>query len=204
MAEPVTVVVSGGVPVVDATPLSGTALTNPTTYGVPVTPVESGARPVTIVASGAPPIVFIAENGVDYLLGGSGGSPVVVPDAPVLIWTSLATESDPTFDVLLDTPLVGDTIYLQIDDNALFSSPAEYTNTIDAGEAVAMAVQFTGFTLLADGTWYARAKHNTSDWSNTETKTIAAATGPAVGDGLLLDNGTDFLLLDNGDFLLLS
>jgi hypothetical protein len=75
MAEPVTVVVSGGVPVVDATPLSGTALTNPTTYGVPVTPVESGARPVTIVASGAPPIVFIAENGVDYLLGGASSPP---------------------------------------------------------------------------------------------------------------------------------
>lgn len=77
MAEPVVVVVSGGVPVVDATPESGTALTNPTTAGVPVTPVESGGRPVTIVASGAPPIVFIAENGVDYLLGGSGGSPPV-------------------------------------------------------------------------------------------------------------------------------
>jgi hypothetical protein len=162
-----------------------------------------------IATDGTLTITQLAARGIPYVglldsLGAAGGSPVVVPDAPVLIWTSLATESDPTFDVLLDTPLVGDTIYLQIDDNALFSSPAEYTNTIDAGEAVAMAVQFTGFTLLADGTWYARAKHNTSDWSNTETKTIAAATGPAVGDGLLLDNGTDFLLLDNGDFLLLS
>src|SRR5688572_21085261 len=103
MAEPVTVVVSGGVPVVDATPLSGTALTNPTTYGVPVTPVESGARPVTIVASGAPPIVFIAENGVDYLLGGVGGSPpVVVPAAPALTWNSLETDNEPDF--LIDLP----------------------------------------------------------------------------------------------------
>lgn len=28
--------------------------------------------------------------------------------------------------------------------------------------------------------------------------------GPAVGDGLLLENGTDFLLLESGDFLLLE
>jgi len=138
------------------------------------------------------------------VLGSQGGSAPVVPDAPVLVWTSLATEPDPTFDVLLDTPLVGDTIYLQIDDNALFSSPAEYTNTIDSAEALAQAVVFSSFTLLADGTWYARSKHNTSAWSNTETKTIAAASGPAAGDGLVLEDVAGFLLLESGDFLLLE
>jgi hypothetical protein len=28
--------------------------------------------------------------------------------------------------------------------------------------------------------------------------------GPASGDGLLLENGTDYLLLESGDFLLLE
>ncbi len=72
MANPVTVVSSGGVPVVDATPLSGTALNNPTTRGVPVTPT-TGARLVTIVSSGAPPVVFINADGVTYMPGGTSG-----------------------------------------------------------------------------------------------------------------------------------
>ncbi len=67
--EPVTVVASGGVPVVDGTPLSGTALNNPTSYGVPVTPT-TGARLITIVASGGPPVVFIDTDGVTYMPGG--------------------------------------------------------------------------------------------------------------------------------------
>jgi len=29
-------------------------------------------------------------------------------------------------------------------------------------------------------------------------------SGPAVGDGLLLENGTDFVLLETGDFVLLE
>jgi hypothetical protein len=111
-------------------------------------------------------------------LGSPGGSSPVVPDAPVLVWTSDATEDDPTFDVLLDTPLVGDTIYLQLDTDIAFGSPDEYTNTIDSGEATAQAVVFSSFTLLTNGTWYARAKHNTSDWSNTETKAISSGTAP--------------------------
>jgi hypothetical protein len=70
---PVTIVASGGVPVVDATPLSGTALNNPTSRGIPVTPVSSGARPITIVSSGAPPVVFVNTDGVTYMPGGSAG-----------------------------------------------------------------------------------------------------------------------------------
>jgi hypothetical protein len=30
------------------------------------------------------------------------------------------------------------------------------------------------------------------------------SSGPSVGDGVLLENGTDFLLLESGDFLLLG
>jgi hypothetical protein len=111
------------------------------------------------------------------LLGSASGG-VTVPDAPVLVWTSAATEDDPTFDVLLDTPLVGDTIYLQLDTDIAFGSPDEYTNTIDSGEATAQAVVFSSFTLLTSTTWYARARHNTSAWSNVETKTISAGTAP--------------------------
>jgi hypothetical protein len=111
-------------------------------------------------------------------LGSAGGSSPVVPDAPVLVWTSAASEADPTFDVLLDTPLVGDTIYLQLDTDIAFGSPDEYTNTIDSGEAAAQAVVFSSFVLLTDGVWYARSKHNTSDWSNVETKTISAGAAP--------------------------
>ena len=79
MANPVTVVSSGGVPVVDATPLSGTALNNPTTRGVPCTPT-TGARPVTIVVSGAPPVVFIDTDGVTFMPGGTSGSGGSFPD----------------------------------------------------------------------------------------------------------------------------
>ena len=69
MAEPVTVVGSGGVPVVDATP-GGTPADTRATVGIPLTPT-TGARPVTIVASGAIPVVFISANGQSYMPGGS-------------------------------------------------------------------------------------------------------------------------------------
>ena len=70
MPAPVVVVGSGGVPVVDATPASGTPINNPRTYGAPFTPVASGARPVTIVSAGAPTVVFISANGQTWLRGG--------------------------------------------------------------------------------------------------------------------------------------
>lgn len=52
MAEPVTIVETGGVPVTE----------HPDDAGVPLTPA-SGARPVTIVASGAPPVTFVGTDG---------------------------------------------------------------------------------------------------------------------------------------------
>lgn len=76
---PVTIVASGGVPVVDATPLSGTALTNPTTTGIALTPT-TGARTITIVVSGAPSVVFVDVDGVTYMPGGSVGG----GDAPTM------------------------------------------------------------------------------------------------------------------------
>jgi hypothetical protein len=54
MAEPVTVVGSGGTPVTE----------HPTNQGTPMTSVASGARPVTIVVSGGPPVTFISAAGV--------------------------------------------------------------------------------------------------------------------------------------------
>jgi hypothetical protein len=76
----VTVVGSGGIPVVDATPLSGNALTNPTLYGDACTPT-TGAKPVTIVASGAPPVVFVDTDGITFMPGGVTGDP---GDAPLM------------------------------------------------------------------------------------------------------------------------
>jgi hypothetical protein len=52
MAESVTVVVSGGVPVTES--LNNT--------GVPMTPTDN-ARPVTIVASGKPSVTFVGTDG---------------------------------------------------------------------------------------------------------------------------------------------
>lgn len=46
---------------------------------------------------------------------------------------------------------------------------------------------------------------NTTDQTITVTVTDAAeGVGPAVGDGMLLENGSDFLILENADFLLLE
>jgi hypothetical protein len=33
---------------------------------------------------------------------------------------------------------------------------------------------------------------------------VSGGSGPAAGDGLLLEDGTSFLLLETGDFLLLE
>jgi len=35
-------------------------------------------------------------------------------------------------------------------------------------------------------------------------KSGAGGTGPGVGDGILLEAGTDFVLLETGDFILLE
>ena len=70
MPSTVVVVGSGGVPVVDATPASGTPLNNPSKVNTSLTPVASGARPVTIVASGVTAVVFVSANGQSWLRGG--------------------------------------------------------------------------------------------------------------------------------------
>jgi len=69
MAEPVTVVGSGGVPVVDATPASGSPSSNPSKINTPLTPTI-GKRPVTIVSSGALAVVFVSANGQTWMRGG--------------------------------------------------------------------------------------------------------------------------------------
>jgi hypothetical protein len=52
MPEPVTVVVSGGVPVTE----------HPTNRGTPQTP-GAGHRPVTFVVSGGVPVTFVGTDG---------------------------------------------------------------------------------------------------------------------------------------------
>lgn len=201
MAEPVCVAVSGGVPVVDATPGSGTPATGQTLNGFPVTPVDSGARPITIVASGAPPVVFISADGTEYLPGGV--SDPLTPDAPVLTWDTDGTDNTPSFTGDFDDTMVHDAgsidgsnydvIHLEWDTDSGFGSVDNDSNTLDAAEILAGEVAFTTGT-LADGLWYARCRHehvvagvsHFSPWSNTVSQTIETATSAGEAIGLLL------------------
>jgi len=68
--------------------------------------------------------------------------------------------------------------------NAQLSSA--YTNINEAKAAYAISLGF-------------------ARWQDINTFTPGGGgSGPAVGDGFLLENGTDFLLLESGDFLLLE
>jgi hypothetical protein len=73
-----------------------------------------------------------------------------------------------------------DVVECQIDDNADFASLYDSdTNTIDAAEALAGEITFAGITTLGfDTTYYARFRYTrgaqTSDWSNTVSKTMDA------------------------------
>jgi hypothetical protein len=61
-----------------------------------------------------------------------------------------------------------------------------YTNINEAKRAYAVSQGFTR-------------------WQDINTFTIGGGgSGPAVGDGFLLEDGTSFLLLESGDFLLLE
>lgn len=46
-----------------------------------------------------------------------------------------------------------------------------------------------------------QVRTTTGPWQNVP---IEVAAGPVVGDGVLLETGTDFVLLETGDFLLLE
>jgi len=128
--------------------------------------------------------------------GGGGAVDPLAPGAPVLTWDTAASDNTPTFTADFDDTAVWDAgsidasnydeIILNWDTDSGFGSVDSDTNTLDAGEIAAGSVAFTTGA-LADGTWYARVRHNHvvagvdhfSPWSNTVSETIDA-TGPTI------------------------
>lgn len=108
-----------------------------------------------------------------------------VPDPPALTWTSAGTNPNPTFDIVLDTPVENDTVQFQVADEITFTpADVEVDDVLDAGEISAEAIT-PAIGELADGVWYVRARHKHSgdtysEWSNIETLTINTYLG--LGD----------------------
>jgi hypothetical protein len=140
------------------------------------------------------------------IAGGTASNDPLAPAAPVLTWDTGATDNTPTFTAVFDDTLVHavpdpgvdeDIIELNYDTDSGFGSPDSATNALDAGEIIAGEVAFTTGA-LADGTWYARVRHNHvvagvdhfSPWSNTVSQTIDA-TAPTVSTYSPADNATD-------------
>lgn len=103
--------------------------------------------------------------------------------APTLNWDDETSDVTPDFTITIDaTAAVGDTIILQRSATSDFASiTEELSDVLDAGEVGALTVNMAASD-LSEGTWYFRAKHTrttppaTSDWSNTETVTIALSS----------------------------
>lgn len=97
-----------------------------------------------------------------------GGGAALLP-APVLTWVSDTDDNEPNFSVDLPAEASpGDEVEIQISDNADFAgSPVETELGTVVGDPVAMETD-----VLANGTYWARARYTGSAWSNTETKTI--------------------------------
>lgn len=102
--------------------------------------------------------------------------------APTLTWDGDTADVTPDFTITLDaTAAVNDGIYLQYSATSDFASVTELTDTLDAGEVAGLSVSMATAD-LAEGTWYFRAKHTrpvpaiSSDWSATETVTIALSS----------------------------
>jgi len=111
----------------------------------------------------------------------------VVVDAPVLDLLTDGTDNTPDFTLTGDL-LEGDTVRFQYSTSAVFTGASETTNTIDAAEDAANALNFATGS-LANNTWYFRARierpgvpePGVSAWSNIETVTISVVssyTGP--------------------------
>jgi hypothetical protein len=100
--------------------------------------------------------------------------------APTLVWDEEGADATPDFTIGFDaTAEAGDVVRLQLDDDAGFPSPAEATDTLDAGEIAAGQIALP-FTELANGSYFARARieragAGASPWSNVEAVTVAAA-----------------------------
>lgn len=115
------------------------------------------------------------------------GKPVSVGTliAPVLSGSANQTVPSVAFDIDLDgTAAVDDVISGQYSTSADFSGATAFSDTLDLSEVGALQVIITISDLTA-GTYYFRAKHTRatpaaqSDWSNTLTVTMAAASGTA-------------------------
>jgi hypothetical protein len=150
----------------------------------------------------------LGSLGVGFGRLGSGGSAndPLAPAAPVLTWDTGPTDNTPQFTSDFDDTKVHasgdidgsnyDVIELNWDTDPAFGSPDNDTNTLDAAEILAGEVAFTTGA-LADGTWYARTRHNHvvagvnhySPWSNTVSQTIDA-TAPTVSSFSPADNAT--------------
>ncbi len=111
---------------------------------------------------------------------------LAAPGTPSIVWTSDTATTPPVFSFTAPTDpdlVVGDTVRFQRSTASDFlSSLTEYTNTVDSGEDLANALTFSSGS-WANGTWYVRARTERADcapsaWSNTETKTLAASSGP--------------------------
>ena len=90
---------------------------------------------------------------------------------------------------------VGDEVALQYSQDPLFVGATAATNTLDAAEILAGEItEVTG--VLAEGTWYFRAKitrgSESSAWSNTVSDTFASA------------NQLDFSVAGNSQYLMMG
>src|SRR5689334_2462903 len=106
-------------------------------------------------------------------------------NAPVLTWDGETTDLTPDFLVDFGSGVLADDVLrLQIDDNASFTSPDEFTNTLDDAEILAGAISM-GLSALSGGTYYVRLRIErdpvVSDWSNVETITLIDSNGGLFG-----------------------
>lgn len=111
--------------------------------------------------------------------------------APTLDWDDETADATPDFTIDFGPEAIsGDVIRVQYDTDSGFSAPTEATDTLDSTEIAAGLISLA-LSSLSNGTYYVRARiergGSYSDWSNTETITIAVGGGTAgEAIGLLL------------------
>lgn len=131
---------------------------------------------------------------------------VVVPTAPVLLWTSLSTDSTPEGTAVIDNTVgAGDDVQSQIQvAGGDWSSPVQDdTHVITAPEDAADLIDLAQ-SPLANGSydWRVRVERLgvPSAWSNIETKTISTADDAIELEGLTdlieLEGSTDVIELE--------
>jgi len=148
--------------------------------------------------------VFIGINIHPGSAGSNSSSPIILA-APIVGITTAATDSTPDTNIDFDelTTLEGDVIRQQWVLGSDFTSPDVQTHIINATDLLNGAFDMTWATTRPDGLNSTRARMErgatTSDWSNTDSITIATDTNNL----LLVAGGTDDLLLVDGSSKLL-